>query len=86
MRGKGTKLGEGDFGIFTFKVSGLLRLGLLRLKFRDYYVRDCYVRECYVRDCYVQENYVAPLTLLVLGTLTEGLKGRLSMDLLNKTA
>jgi len=50
VRGKGTKLGEGDLGIFMFKVSGLLRSGLLRLKFRDYYVRDCYVRE----------NYVAP--------------------------
>ncbi len=30
MRGEGTKLGEGDFGIFMFKVSGLLRSGLLR--------------------------------------------------------
>jgi hypothetical protein len=30
VRGNGTKLGEGDFGIFTFKASGLLRSGLLR--------------------------------------------------------
>ncbi len=53
MRGKGTKLGEGER---DYSDSGLLRTFGICIYVRDFYDS----RECYVRDYYVWENYVAP--------------------------
>ncbi len=57
MRGKGTKLGEGERDL----ASGLLHPFGICVYVWDYYE----FRECYVRDCYVWENYVAPLSSII---------------------
>jgi hypothetical protein len=41
VRGKGSKLGELDFGIFTFGIFTIFGI-------RDFYIRDYFVREKFV--------------------------------------
>ncbi len=57
MRGKGTKLGEGNSGFSLFSGFGIFTQ--ICGPIQDFYVRDYYVREYYIR-----EKFVAPSVLL----------------------